>query len=155
MNKLPLTKKQIISFFKKQKNLVTNKELISLQNSQGRFLYTDLKSKVDIPPFNNSAVDGYAILKKDLNKKKILYCNRKILAGSKKNLKINAGEAIRVFTGAKMPINSSTVVMQENTIKTNNKIKIFKAPSLGDNHRKKSEDIKKIKKEKVKNDTKA
>ena len=143
MNKFPLTKKQIVRFFKKQKNLVMNKELISLQNSQGRFLYTDLKSKLDIPPFNNSAVDGYAIFKKDLNKKNILYCNRKILAGSKKNLRIKSGEAIRVFTGAKMPINSSTVVMQENTIKKNNKIKILKVPRLGDNHRQKGEDIKK------------
>ena len=143
MNKTPLTKKQIIRFFKKQKNLVMNKELLSLQNSLGRFLYTDLKSKVDIPPFNNSAVDGYAILKKDLKNKKIFYCNRKILAGSKKNLRIKSGETIRVFTGAKMPLNSSTVVMQENTIKNNNKIRILKVPSLGDNYRIKGEDIKK------------
>ena len=143
MNKLPLTKKQIIRFFKKQKNLVMNKELLSLQNSLGRFLYTDLKSKVDIPPFNNSAVDGYALLKKDLNNKKILYCNRKILAGSKKNLKIKSGETIRVFTGAKMPLNSSTVVMQENTIQNNNKITISKFPKLGENYRLKGEDIKK------------
>ena len=143
MNKLPLTKKQIIRFFKKQKNLCMNKELLSLQNSLGRFLYTDLKSKVDIPPFNNSAVDGYAILKKDLKNKKIFYCNRKILAGSKKNLRIKSGETIRVFTGAKMPLNSSTVVMQENTIKNNNKIRILKVPSLGNNYRLKGEDIKK------------
>ena len=143
MNKLPLTKKQIIRLFKKQKNLFMNKELLSLQNSLGRFLYTDLKSKVDIPPFNNSAVDGYAILKKDLKNKKIFYCNRKILAGSKKNLRIKSGETIRVFTGAKMPLNSSTVVMQENTIKNNNKIRILKVPSLGNNYRIKGEDIKK------------
>jgi len=143
MNKLPLTKKQIIRLFKKQKNLFMNKELLSLQNSLGRFLYTDLKSKVDIPPFNNSAVDGYAILKKDLKNKKIFYCNRKILAGSKKNLRIKSGETIRVFTGAKMPLNSSTVVMQENTIKNNNKIRILKVPSLGNNYRLKGEDIKK------------
>ena len=143
MNKLPLSKQQIIRFIKKQKNLVKNKELLSLQNSQGRFLFTDLKSKVDIPPFNNSAVDGYALLKKNLNKKQIFYCKRKILAGSKKNLRIKSGEIIRVFTGAKMPSNSSTVVMQENTIKKNNKIKILKFPSLGDNYRIKGEDIKK------------
>ena len=143
MNKLPLTKKQIIRLFKKQKNLFMNKELLSLQNSLGRFLYTDLKSKVDIPPFNNSAVDGYALLKKDLNNKKIFYCNKKILAGSKKNLRIRSGETIRVFTGAKMPLNSSTVVMQENTIKNNNKIRILKVPSLGNNYRIKGEDIKK------------
>ena len=118
-------------------------ELINLQNSQGRFLYEDLKSKIDIPPFNNSAVDGYALLKKDLNKKNLFYCHRKISAGSKKNFRIKSGEAIRVFTGAKMPLNSSTIVMQENTIQNNNKITISKFPKLGENYRLKGEDIKK------------
>ena len=115
MNKLPLTKKQIIDFFKKQKTIIVKPELVDLKNSQGRFLFEDLKSKVDLPPFNNSAVDGYALLKKDLNKKKYFYCNRRIAAGDKKNIKIKSGEAVRVFTGAKMPSNSSTIIMQENT----------------------------------------
>ena len=122
MNKLPLTKRQIIEFFKKQKNIIVKSELLNLQNSQGRFLSEDLKSKVNIPPFNNSAVDGYAILKKDLNNK-YFYCTRRIAAGDKKNIKIKSGEAIRVFTGARMPTNSSTIVMQENTIIDKNKIR--------------------------------
>ena len=143
MNKFPLTKKQIIKLFKKQKSLVVKTELINLQNSQGRFLYEDLKSKIDIPPFNNSAVDGYALLKKDLNKKNLFYCHRKISAGSKKNFRIKSGEAIRVFTGAKMPLNSSTIVMQENTTQNNNKITISKFPKLGENYRLKGQDIKK------------
>ena len=67
MNKLPLTKKQIIDFFKKQKTIIVEPEWVDLKNSQGRFLFEDLKSKVDLPPFNNSAVDGYALMKKDLN----------------------------------------------------------------------------------------
>ena len=71
MNKLPLTKKQIVKFLKKQNAIIRKSEVIDLQNSQGRFLFEDLKSKVNLPPFNNSAVDGYALLKKDLNKKKI------------------------------------------------------------------------------------
>tara|TARA_Y100000768_G_C23961551_1_gene675667 strand:+ start:562 stop:1773 length:1212 start_codon:yes stop_codon:yes gene_type:complete len=142
MNKLPLTKKQIISFFKKQKNIIVKSELVSLQNAQGRFLFEDLKSKVNLPPFNNSAVDGYALLKKDLNKKN-LYCTRRIAAGDKKNIKIKLGEAIRIFTGARMPSNSSTIVMQENILINKDKIKILKAPSFGDNYRLKGEDIKK------------
>ncbi len=143
MNKSPLTKKQIINFFKKQKNLILESEIISLQNSNGRFLFEDLKSKINIPPFNNSAVDGYALLKKDLNKKKYFSCNRKITAGDKKKLKIKSGEAIKVFTGAKMPLNSNTVVMLENTFKYDNKIEILKTPAIGENYRSKGEDIKK------------
>ena len=142
MNKSPLTKKQIVNFFKKQKNIVVKSELINLQDSKGRFLFEDLKSKVNLPPFNNSAVDGYALLKKDLNNK-YFYCNRRIAAGDKKNIKIKSGEAIRVFTGARMPLNSSTIVMQENTLINKDKIKILKIPGFGENYRLKGEDIKK------------
>ena len=143
MNKLPLTKKKIIEFFKKQDTLILKPELVDLKNSQGRFLFEDLKSKVDLPPFNNSAVDGYALLKKDLIKKKLFYCDRRIAAGDKKNIKIKSGEAVRVFTGAKMPSNSSTVVMQENTLVNEDGIEILKVPSFGENYRLKGEDIKK------------
>ena len=46
MNKLPLTKKQIIKFFKKQDSLILKPELVDLKNSQGRFLFEDLKMKI-------------------------------------------------------------------------------------------------------------
>ena len=143
MNKSPLTKKQIIEIFKKQENVVVKSELVNLENSLGRFLYDDLKSKVNLPPFNNSAVDGYALLKKDLNKKTLFYCNNRIAAGDKKNIKIKSGEVVRVFTGAKMPSNSSTIVMQENTLINDKKVEILKVPRLGENYRLKGEDIKK------------
>ena len=87
MNKFPLTKKQIIEFFKKQKVLIIKSELVDLEKSQGRFLFENLKSKVNLPPFNNSAVDGFALLRKDLNKK-LFYSYRRITAGDKKNIKI-------------------------------------------------------------------
>ena len=53
---------------------------------------------------------------------------------------------MRVFTGAKMPSNSSTVVMQENVIIEGSKIRLLKIPLFGENSRSKGEDIKKIKK---------
>ena len=70
MNKLPLTKKQIVNLFKKQKVVIFNSEKVNLENSEDRFLYENIKSKINLPPFNNSAVDGYAILKADLKTKK-------------------------------------------------------------------------------------
>ena len=76
MNKLPLTKKQIIDLFKKQKKLISSSEIIDLQYSEGRILAQDIKSQINIPPFNNSAVDGYALLKNDLNLKKTFICKR-------------------------------------------------------------------------------
>ena len=143
MNKSPLTKKQIDNLFKKQKVVIFNSEKVNLENSDDRFLYENIKSKINLPPFNNSAVDGYAILKADLKTKKIFFCNRRIAAGDNKNIKVKPGEAVRIFTGAKMPTNSSTIVMQENTYKKGNKIHLIKIPKFGDNYRLKGEDIKK------------
>ena len=143
MNKKPITKKKIINFFKSQKKIITNTEIVKLLDAKGRILAENLKSKINIPPFNNSAVDGYAILKSDLLLGKKLICNRRITAGDKKNLKNKKGEVIRIFTGAKMPLNSSTVVMQENTVKKNGKVILLKIPHLGENYRLKGEDIRK------------
>ena len=68
MNKYPLTKKQIIKFLIHQKKIIFQTEIINLNQSKGRILAENLKSKINLPPFNNSAVDGYAILKNDLIK---------------------------------------------------------------------------------------
>ena len=73
MNKSPLTKKQIVNLFKKQKVVIFNSENVNLENSEDRFLYENIKSKINLPPFNNSAVDGYVILKADLKTKKIFF----------------------------------------------------------------------------------
>ena len=110
MNKLPLTKKEIIDFFNKQKKIISSSEIIDLKYSDGRILAEDLKSKINLPPFNNSAVDGYALIKKDLNLKKTFICKRRVAAGDNKKIIVKSGEVIRVFTGAKMPLNSSTVI---------------------------------------------
>ena len=146
MNKFPLTKKEIVDFFNKQKKLISSSEIIDLKYSNGRILAEDLKSQINLPPFNNSAVDGYALIRKDLNLKKIFTCKRRVAAGDDKKIVIKSGEAVRVFTGAKMPSNSSTVVMQENVIIEGSKIRLLKIPLFGENSRLKGEDIKKNKK---------
>ena len=102
----------------------------------------DIKSKINLPPFNNSAVDGYAILDKDIKTNNGLICKRRIAAGDDKSFKMSKGEVVRIFTGAKMPLNSRTVVMQENVKRTDNKIIVKKLPRVGENHRLKGEDIK-------------
>ena len=145
MNKHPLTKQQIIKFLIQQKKTIYQTEIINLNKSKGRILAENIKSKINLPPFNNSAVDGYAILKNDLIKNKILNCSKRIAAGDKKEIRIKKGEVIRIFTGAKMPLNCSTVVMQENTTIKDNKIILKKIPRIGENFRLKGEDIKKNK----------
>ena len=51
MNKSPLTKKQIVNLFKKQKVAIFNSEKVDLENSEDRFLYENIKSKINLPPF--------------------------------------------------------------------------------------------------------
>ena len=67
--------------------------------------------------------------------------NIRVAAGDTTNHKIKEGEAVRIFTGAKMPSNSTTVVMQENTKIIDNKLSLIKIPIYGDNCRHKGEDI--------------
>ena len=60
MNKKPLTKFSIFNLLKKIKRFNLGSENILLDRSINRFLNKDIKSKINLPPFNNSAVDGYA-----------------------------------------------------------------------------------------------
>ena len=84
MNKKPLTKKNIINLFKNQKIINSDTEWLDIKYSKERILSQDVISKINLPPFNNSAVDGYAILNSDSKNKEVLFCKRKITAGDDK-----------------------------------------------------------------------
>ena len=109
--------------------------------AEHRILAEPITSLIDLPPFNNSAVDGYALHDEDVAKVNIFKVTSRIAAGDDKKIVLNRGQVARIFTGAKMPSNSSTVVMQENVEEENNSIRIIKHPSLGDNCRLAGEDI--------------
>ena len=142
MNKKPITKSQIFKLLNRISILNLNSENLSLYKSYGRILSSSISSKINIPPFNNSAVDGYALHKKDINSRKKLKCSYRIVAGDSKKILIKKGEVARIFTGACMPKNSNTVVMQENTsIDKNGNIYLKKFPKQGENCRLAGEDI--------------
>ena len=104
MNKKPLNKKNIINIFKRQNRIKLDTEWLKLENCKERILAEDIKSKINVPPFNNSAVDGYAILKSDIKFGAKLICKRRIAAGDNKIIKINKGEVIRIFEGHTGPV---------------------------------------------------
>jgi len=143
MNKKPLYLKQILNFINKLPILIKKTEIINLVKAEDKILAENIYSKIDLPPFKNSAVDGYAIFKNDLNNVHKKIPRKRIAAGDNKEVKIKKGEAIRIFTGAKMPSNSNTVVMQENTKIIKDKLMLLKIPNYGDNCRHKGEDISK------------
>ena len=141
MNKKPINKKEVIRIFKSVR--VSNKkiEIINLSNSINLILAEDIKSLINVPTFNNSAVDGYAIKNSDISLKIKFKIIEKILAGDNKEIVLKSGEAVRIFTGAKMPKNSKTVIMQENAIEKNGMVTFLKNPKKNQNCRLLGEDI--------------
>ena len=78
-------------------------------------LAADVIAPIDLPPFDNSAVDGYAVRHADLgaaDETKLAIVDR-LTAGRAAARAVGAGEAIRIFTGAPMPQGADTVFMQE------------------------------------------
>ena len=78
-------------------------------------LAADVVAPIDLPPFDNSAVDGYAVRHADLgapDETRLAIVDR-LTAGRAAARAIGAGEAIRIFTGAPMPQGADTVFMQE------------------------------------------
>ena len=137
----PIKKKEIFEILKGIKIQDLKSEKIDVINSEGRFLTNNIQSMINLPPFINSAVDGYAIRDTDVELEKELSIKYRIVAGDDHKVTLLEGEAARIFTGAKMPHNSKTVVMQENVTFNNNKIKINKKPFVGENCRLAGEDI--------------
>lgn len=95
-------------------------DLVPLTQTAGRWLAADLASPLDLPPFDNSAMDGYAVssaglLQASASKPMPLRCRGETPAGDVPGPALRAGECWRIFTGAPLPAGADAVVMQEDT----------------------------------------
>ena len=90
-------------------------ETVALNAAGGRVIAGDVKAPIDLPPFDNSAVDGYAVRHADLDPKAEtrLAVVARVTAGRAAVRSLAAGAAVRIFTGAPMPAGADTVFMQE------------------------------------------
>ncbi|HEY9056579.1 MAG TPA: gephyrin-like molybdotransferase Glp [Aurantimonas sp.] len=90
-------------------------ETLALGDADGRILARDLIAPIALPPFANSAVDGYAVSGADLPStgERAFQVSGRVQAGPGANLSVASGEAVRIFTGAPMPAGADTVFMQE------------------------------------------
>ncbi len=90
-------------------------ESVALNAASGRVIARDVKAPIDLPPFDNSAVDGYAVRHADLDAKgeTRLRVVERVTAGHAPARALAAGTAARIFTGAPMPAGADTVFMQE------------------------------------------
>jgi len=120
-------------------------EAVSLDDSLGRILANDIHSTINVPGFDNSAMDGYTIA---LNDNQIAQENLsfdvvdRIAAGSTGN-DLKVGNAARIFTGAPIPNGANTVVMQEECTLSEDKsqITVKRAINLNENIRPTGNDI--------------
>jgi molybdopterin molybdotransferase len=121
---------------------ITDIENISLAASLGRVLSTDITSPINVPPHNNSAMDGYAFAYASLAKQASLSLAGRSMAGQPFAGVCGEGECIRIMTGAKMPAGCDSVEMQENCQVAGESVKFLGQSKLADNVRYAGEDIK-------------
>ena len=88
---------------------------IGLSRAAGMVLAEDVYASIDIPAYAQSSMDGYAFSFTDLEANKPLKIEGVIAAGSNEAVTLSPGNAIRIFTGAPVPVGGDTVVMQEKT----------------------------------------
>ena len=118
-------------------------ERIPLLGARGRVVAVDMKAPGNLPPFDNSAVDGYAVQHKDLRAggDTSLIISGRLTAGARAEITLKSGEAIRIFTGAAMPKNADTVFMQEDVTVEGGNVTVPKGLKLGANRRLAGEDV--------------
>lgn len=119
-------------------------ETVSLAEADGRILSASISAPLPLPPFTNSAVDGYAIRSSDLPRvaERAFPVLGRIAAGVSAGEAITPGHAIRIFTGAAMPEGADTVFMQED-VRIDESGKVVLPPGLksGANVRPAGEDV--------------
>ena len=121
-------------------------EKVSLLEAQGRVIAEDIYASRDIPPLDNSAMDGYAVRSEDIQQASSGHSVRleiieDLPAGSVSRKTVGKGEAIRIMTGAPIPRGADTVVQVEDTAKEDRYTQIFRAVPLGENIRRAGEDV--------------
>jgi molybdopterin molybdotransferase len=122
---------------------VTETERVPLHGGRGRVVAQAVSAPVDLPPFDNSAVDGYAVRHADLqpDKETTLPVSGRLTAGARANLALKPGMAVRIFTGAAMPKGADTVFMQEDVTVKGDHVTVPKGLKLGANRRLTGEDV--------------
>lgn len=95
-------------------------EVVSLAEANERFLFANIDAPIDLPPFDNSAMDGYAVISGDVGTASAaapvrLRVRDRIPAGTSPAAPVTPGTCARVFTGSPMPAGADAVVMQEDT----------------------------------------
>jgi molybdopterin molybdotransferase len=145
MNKPPmLTAQQALEHLLSHAQPVTETQEVKTQEALGRILADNVSSLVDVPPLDNTSMDGYAVRTADTQSSgSLLRVAQRIPAGSV-GTQLEPGTAARIFTGAPVPPGADAVVMQEDCVVaegSNDQVQINIVPNLGQWIRRRGEDL--------------
>ena len=127
---------------------VQDVEEVPLKDALGRVLAEDIASPIDSPPFNRSAVDGYAVRAEDTFPAReyspvTLRVMDEIVAGEESRAIVEPGTAVKLMTGAKLPEGANAVVMQEMAEREGGIIRVLRPVAPGQNVAFAGEDVRK------------
>lgn len=139
---MALTVAQAQQQFTAQVNCTLGVESVLLDDALGRVAGGDVAAQVQVPPADNSAMDGFAVNAVDVQLDKPLVISQRITAGSSP-APLVAGTAARIFTGGTMPSGADAVVIQEHCdyVSDTARVKILHSVRAGDNVRPAGQDI--------------
>jgi len=145
MTKPPmLTAQQALEHLLSHAKPVIESQSVAMQEALGRVLAENVKSLVDVPPLDNTSMDGYAVRTADTSSAgQILKVAQRIPAGSV-GAQLEPGTAARIFTGAPIPPGADAVVMQEDCAipeGSNDQVQVNIAPTSGQWIRRRGEDL--------------
>jgi molybdopterin molybdotransferase len=142
MNKGLLSVDEALQLLLSGARAVAEIEDIPTLEATGRVLARPQRSTMDVPPMDNSAMDGYAVRVADLQKTNRLKVAQKIMAGSV-GKPLEPGTAARIFTGAPIPSGADAVVMQEFCVTEGNEVLVKKVPGKDEWIRRTASDVRK------------
>lgn len=132
---------QAISALKTTLNKQTTTQVLPLQDAHQHILAQSLYAQMDIPQWDNSAMDGYALRASDLQQAhNSLPLAGRIAAGDLPNQTLPAGHCMHILTGAPIPVDADTVVAQEDCVISPQQIQ-FNSCKMGSNIRRRGEEI--------------
>ena len=134
---------EALARLKSQSRVLVDEQKIKLDEGLGRVLASDIVSGINVPPADNSAMDGYALRWEDWRgSDHALKISQRIAAGTPP-APLTAGTAARIFTGAEIPAGADVVVMQEKCRTDGQSVLIEVVRDVGANIRPKGQDIRK------------
>jgi molybdopterin molybdotransferase len=120
---------------------IAEREAVDLASAIDRVLAADVVSVVDLPAFDNAAMDGYAVRAEDAGDPVTLTIVGQALAGHAFAPRVERGQAVRIMTGAALPGGADAVVMREETEATGREVRLQRGVRPGQNVRRRSEHV--------------